>query len=178
MIEKYVRAYRKAFSLRRAPFLLSYAVYSAVTVILHQERHDRGRLAGPISFFWTCLNELQRGCNFGLAKPLAILRELVQELRVGVEEGGIVDAGVELEPSLGESLLFRVPADLGSATMAPQMTWSGGQGVVTPESWTGSNGFDAYGSMGADMVNFLNDQERDIDQDSLFGLFAPAQNFF
>lgn len=178
MIERYVRAYRKAFSLRRAPFLLSYAVYSAVTVILHQERHDRGRLAGPISFFWTCLNELQRGCNFGLAKPLAILQELVQELRVGVEEGGIVDAGVELEPSLGESLLFRVPADLGSFA-GPQMALSGGEGIVTPESWTGSNGYDAaYGAVGAEMVDFLNDQERNIDQDSLFGLFAPAQNFF
>lgn len=182
MIEKYVRAYRDAFTLRRAPFLLSYAVYSAVTVILTQERNGHGGLKESISFFWTCLNELQRGCNFGLKKPMGILQEMVRGLQVGVNEGSLADPESQLQPSLGESLLFRLPASQDTSMMTPQTSGStSGQGAMgqTPDYY--SNTMDPNGeTIPGDMLNFLNDQsflndqEIDIYQDSLYGLFAPS----
>jgi hypothetical protein len=152
-----------------------------VTVILHQERNGRGGLKESISFFWTCLNELQRGCNFGLKKPLAILQEMVRGLHVGVNEGGLADPEMQLQPSLGESLLFRLPADQDTSRMAPQMSGPNGQGIAaqTPDYY--SNIMDTTcETVPADMLNFLNDQsflndqEIDIYQDSLYGLFAPS----
>src|SRR5687767_15887898 len=85
MIEKHVRAYRRTFTLRRAPFQLSYAIYSAVAIILPQERHDRGHFTDLIAFFWTCLGELQHGCNSGLKKPLSVLRDMAREFELSAK---------------------------------------------------------------------------------------------
>lgn len=186
MIEKHVRAYRDAFTLRRAPFLLSYAMYSAVTVILHhQGRHGRGgKLAGSISFFWTCLNELQRGCNFGLKKPLAILKEMVHGLRLNVDSGGdVADPEMQLQPSLDDSLLFRLSAGQDVSGQLPHVSGSSGHGGVLeegarPDYWNFAD--PTCGTVPTDMLDFLNDQsflndqEIDIYQDSLYGLFAPS----
>ncbi|KAI9752411.1 MAG: hypothetical protein M4579_005635 [Chaenotheca gracillima] len=75
-----VKAYKTAFTLKRAPFLLSYATYSAVLVILHQTREARSKFSESIPFFWSALLDLQRGCNAGLKKPLKILKELMRRL--------------------------------------------------------------------------------------------------
>ncbi|PKS13406.1 hypothetical protein jhhlp_000177 [Lomentospora prolificans] len=176
MIEKYVRAYRNAFSLRRAPFLLSYAVYSAVTAILHRERQGRGQFTEPISFFWTCLNELQRGCNFGLKKPLAILQDMVHELQFSANESTAADIERQLiQPSLDESLFFRPPS-IQEAPRMSQTSGSSGPTIVTPEYWnTLDHLFDPTNEpVTRDMMDFLNGQENDIYQDSLYGLFAPS----
>ena len=79
-IRKLISAYREAFTLRRAPFLISYAVYSAVIVILRHSKRDPEEFKGTISFFLTALSELQRGCNFGLKKPMMIIRKMFSEL--------------------------------------------------------------------------------------------------
>lgn len=180
MIEKYVRMYRNAFTLRRAPFLLSYAVYSSVAVILHQEQLDRAQFTDTISFFWTCLHELQRGCNFGLKKPLAILQDMVHELRINVNEDDLTYPAQNLQPSLDQSLL--------SSTLLMDSDGAGASlSGLTPQS-AGSNSFmmpdyptDEFGqpyvSMPTGGLDFLNDQEIDISHDALYGLFAPAQHF-
>lgn len=75
-----VKAYKIAFTLRRAPYLLSYAIYSAVLVILHQTDEDNTRFLECMPFFWSALLDLQQGCNSGLKKPLTILKALMQKL--------------------------------------------------------------------------------------------------
>ncbi|BCS25443.1 fungal specific transcription factor domain-containing protein [Aspergillus puulaauensis] len=76
----FVKAYHQSFTLRRAPYLLCYAIYSAVLVILRQTRQDRARFSECIPFFWSALIELQQGCNAGLKKPLSILKALMTRL--------------------------------------------------------------------------------------------------
>ena len=166
-----------AFTLRRAPFLLSYAVYSGATAILSREHHDRGKYTETISFFWTCLNELQRGCNYGLKKPLGILHDIVNELQFHVNEEGIDEPVMHhLQPSLDESLFFRLPNDGNNIGELAQVREGGGQNVVTPEYWNTLEYLDTtYGPIDAHMPDFLNGQENDIYQDSLYGLFAPPQ---
>ena len=77
-----VKAYKGAFTLRRAPYLLSYATYSAVIVILflYQTPQNRARFSECIPFFWSALLDLQQGCNAGLKKPLKILKTLMGRL--------------------------------------------------------------------------------------------------
>ncbi|KAL2864082.1 transcription factor domain-containing protein [Aspergillus lucknowensis] len=158
-IQKLVRAYRDSFTLRRAPFLLSYAVYSAVIVILRAERHDRGQFKATIEFFWTCLSELQRGCNFGLEKPLTVLREVVREFRAGAGascDGAALD--LDLERSLPSIQLHK-----------PQ-----------PESPDYMLGLDTSTVLGTGSPGFcisLSQLESDISHDALYGLFAPPQLF-
>lgn len=175
-IQKLVRAYRTAFTLRRAPFLLSYAVYSAVIVILRQERHERGQFMEPISFFWTCLSELQRGCNFGLEKPLNILRDMVQEFQVSIKEGGggnSVTNEVSQLPSLDETFFSLPIAD--SSGMLDASVYSEQQ-HMTPEYYMGA-GIDQsdlnFGTSSPGFLLSLNQLESDISEDTLFGLFAP-----
>lgn len=177
MIEKYVRAYRNAFTLRRAPFLLSYAIYSAVTVILHQERHDRGKYTEPISFFWTCLSELQRGCNFGLKKPLAILQDMAHEFQVSVVDSGSTTMDQSLQPSLEESMFFSLPAAQNNSGLTPVSPGSS-LNVISPDYMAMADRLDpGFGTSPSGLLDFLNDQEKDISQDTLYGLFAPSQIF-
>lgn len=183
MIQKLVRRYRDSFTLRRAPFLLSYAVYSAVIAILRQERRERGQFTEPISFFWTCLSELQLGCNFGLKKSLSVLQEMVREFQVSLKEGS---AGQEqAQPAgLDESFFFPLtmtpsgarPPGLAQATThpaaAPYMP------TVSPDYVGGViDHVDPAWGTSPGLLDFLNDQEKDISQDALYGLFAPSQPF-
>lgn len=183
MIEKYVRMYRNAFTLRRAPFLLSYAVYSSVAVILHQEQLDRAQFTDTISFFWTCLHELQRGCNFGLKKPLAILQDMVHELRISVNEDDLAYPAQNLQPSLDQSLLSNtllMDSDHGGASLSgltPQTAESAGSNSFMMSDYPNDDFGQTYVSMPTAGLDFLNDQEIDISHDALYGLFAPTQHF-
>ncbi|KAL3462170.1 fungal-specific transcription factor domain-containing protein [Aspergillus heterothallicus] len=171
-IQKLVRTYRDAFTLRRAPFLLSYAVYSAVIVILRAERHDRGQFTATIEFFWTCLSELQRGCNFGLEKPLAVLREVVKEFRVSAGtsyEGAALDLDVESAFALPMDSAFDSNSFTTMQLHAPQ-----------PESPDYMLGLDTNTLLGTGSPGFcisLSQLESDISHDALYGLFAPPQSY-
>lgn len=185
MIQKYVKAYRDAFTLRRAPFLLSYAIYSAVTVILQQERHERGQFTDIISFFWTCLSELQRGCNFGLKKPLSILQEMVREFQASNKDGAANGSGAGPPPALDETFFFPIP--MASTTTAPGPQ----QMDMTPVSprldATMMSDVDYYGGLDqfdsmfegspSGLLDFVNDQEKFISDDALYGLFAASDPF-
>jgi hypothetical protein len=176
MIEKYLRSYRNAFTLRRAPFLLCYAAYSAVTVILRQERRHRGQFMALIPFFWTCLSELQRGCNFGMKKPLAVLRDMVREydisLKESVAEGE--DGGSALQAGLDESIFFQLtipaqqPPDAG-----PGLECAAGSDGLLQDSNTALYQPDlALGTSASDLVWHIDDREKNMWHDTLYGLFT------
>jgi len=180
MIQKYVSAYRDAFTLRRAPFLLSYAIYSAVTVILQQERNERGQFTDIISFFWTCLSELQRGCNFGLKKPLSILQEMVREFQASIKEGGAGGLGEGTHLGLDENAFFALPM---STTVAAQEPLSMDLTPLSPrldptlisdaDYYGGLDQFDPmFEGSPSGLLDFVNDQEKFISDDALYGLFS------
>lgn len=171
-IEKLVRAYHRTFTLRRAPFLLSYAIYSAVIVILRQERHDRGQFTELISFFWTCLSELQHGCNFGLAKPLSVLRDMVHEFQVSVQEGV---QGIDQLTRLDETFFppdvsqhFGDPAS--EPNTANDVSWF-------QDQFSPMDHLDQTLGVSPGLLASLNQLDNDITQDTLYGLFAPPHTF-
>lgn len=171
-IKKLVRSYKNAFTLRRAPFLLSYAVYSAVIVILRQKQHEREQFTEPISFFWTCLSELKHGCNFGLEKPLNILRNMVHEYQFNIQEGSM--GGNDISGLLGDetSPPFRSqqPADRPAlSALLP--------GEETDYMGTLDQPDLAFNNSSPGFLVSLNQLENDISEDALFGLFAPSQIF-
>lgn len=176
-IQKLVRAYKRAFTLRRAPFLLSYAVYSAVIVILHQERHERGQFMEPISFFWTCLSELRRGCNFGLEKPLNILRDMVHEFQVSTRDRAAGGHEMPLLTSLDET--FPLPMSQQAAETATLKTpLAGGQPVLPDYVGAMDQPEMAFSTSSPGFLASLNQLENDISQDTLYGLFAPQPQLF
>ncbi|KAL5340958.1 fungal-specific transcription factor domain-containing protein [Aspergillus crustosus] len=187
-IQRLVRAYKQAFTLRRAPFLLSYAIYCAVIVILRQERHERGLFVEPISFFWGCLGELRGGCNLGLEKPLGVLRELVREFQVshgngngdsGSGSGSGARGGDAFGHGHGHEMAFpnneamlQFPGsqmanmDMPGEEESPEFQDGGGDGMGMLDLGV-SPGFMAS----------WNQLENDISQDTLYGLFAPPQAY-
>lgn len=181
-IEDYVQAYRKTFSLRRAPFLLCYAVYSAVAIILPQERHDRGNFTSIIAFFWTCLGELQQGCNLGLKKPLSVLRNMGREFELSSKElGGSAVAG---RASAQQEHLPRIEPGTLDGSYFPQLpltTQNLGQQPFADTHYLTDFGMqNGAGQFGTETAfglpgssDFLNDQEWGISQNTLYGLFAP-----
>lgn len=188
MIEKFLRRYRDAFTFRGAPFLICYATYSAVVVVLRQERHARGRFTGMISFFWTCLSELQRGCNFGMTKPLAVLKEMVRQYELSMRETGCwgeEGGGGSLQGGLDESCFFFPPlrADQtmdGSGGMPQMATASGGGGEgFVPDVGEGGRMDDFMGGDLASLgfTGYVDEQERTIWQDVLYGLFTTSLPF-
>lgn len=180
MIQKLVRRYRESFTLRRAPFLLSYAVYSAVIAILRQERRERGQFTEPISFFWTCLSELQVGCNFGLKKPLSVLQDMVREFQVSIKEGSAAGQEQPVQAGLDESFFFPLAMTPSNGGMTHAATRPPGpyMPTVTSEYIGGvMDHVDPVWGNSPGLLDFLNDQEKDISQDALYGLFAPSQPF-
>lgn len=163
-IQTYVKRYRDAFTLRRAPFLLSYAVYSAVSAILHQDQSVRGQHTDTITFFWTCLNELHRGSGFGLKKTLSILHDMIRELQLSVGEGLWEQM---IEPSLDDSAFGGF--DLDESPDHPFMPWQ--------NNWGNSNVQPLYDFSPVGDLTFMNEQERGISSDTLYGLFAPPRNY-
>jgi hypothetical protein len=109
-IRKLVASYRDTFTLRRTPFLLSYAVYSAVIVILRQSKHDYSQqYKEAIRFFLLALAELQRGCNFGLRKPVAIIRKMISELGGHLSQFNSSTHSDTTAAQMGEMWSFQAP---------------------------------------------------------------------
>lgn len=180
MIGKYVRCYRETFTLRNAPFLLAYAAFSAVTIILRQERHQRGLYIELISFFWTCLSELQRGTNFGMTKPLAVLKDIVREYEISIKEVGAGSSddsdGQMLQTGLDTSILstFATQPFDEQQTMYAQDA-QGGFAVddIGGPSWD----HDLFNNSASEMMGYVDNQESGIWQDTLYGLFTSSLPF-
>ena len=113
-----VKAYKNTFTLRRAPYLLCYATYSAVLVILRQSQYDRANFSECVPFFWSALLDLQQGCNAGLKKPLNILKTLMK--RLGADIPQLHVAANEIRS--GSSLKNASEGGLGLAATGPTTT--------------------------------------------------------
>lgn len=180
MISKYVEAYRNAFTLRTAPYIISYACYSAAAVILRQERHDRGHFIETISFLWNCLGELSEGCHFGLQRPMAILRDMVQEFYQTVRQK-------EMENSedhtftfgdLDRSLFSHLPLSEGGSVhegSTPSMVFmpTGDDGSLGDYSMAMDQLDFGFDNLTPSVPGFLTDEESNMSQNYLYGLFAP-----
>ncbi|KAM0417150.1 hypothetical protein ACHAPT_012858 [Fusarium lateritium] len=79
-IWKLVEAYKTTFTLRRAQYGISYATYCAVLVILEHTDQNCDEYIECIRFFWQALLEFQRGCNYGLKRPLRLLKSLMSRI--------------------------------------------------------------------------------------------------
>jgi hypothetical protein len=145
-------------------------------VILRAERHERGQFMAPIEFFWNCLSELQRGCNFGLEKPLMVLREMVKEFRArpgaNLEGAGL---GLDFESA------FALPIDPSLDSTSAMGSYNAMQlHAPQPASPDYLLGLDTNMALGAGSPRFcvsLSQLESDISHDALYGLFAPPQLF-
>lgn len=119
-----------------------------------------------ISFFWACLSDLQHGCNVGLEKPLSILKNMVHEFRVSVKEGGEMPQQTSLDGTF-----FQFPMGVQSA----EPCQNGSQSIFYPESdYIAGDPVD-FGaeSVSPDFLGSMNELERDLTHDTLYGLFAP-----
>lgn len=163
-IWKLVGAYRDTFTLRRAPFLLSYAVYSSVVVMLRRSKTEPERFKGPIAFFLTALSELQRGCNFGLRKPVSIIRDMLNEL-------GEVDlAHSQQHPENERALASMMQMFATDPTVQEPMGGQTPSGVGYP--------FTVFEPSPQGFLDLLDDQEQTITNDMLYGLFSqPLAEF-
>ncbi|KAL2825678.1 fungal-specific transcription factor domain-containing protein [Aspergillus pseudoustus] len=149
-------AYRRAFTLRRAQFGISYAMYSAVLILLQHRAaaasrsQDRDAYTEACRFFWAALLEYQRGCGSGLKKPMALLKSLV----LRVEE------------------------------LAPFITDETSEGAITWSSLHGQFGTADIGTEAAPgMITLGEDQSRANDEgsqypflvdDTIFGFFTDG----
>lgn len=189
-ISKIIKAYRATFTLRRAPYLLSYAAYSAAVVLLHKGNAERTQLKGEITFFWTALCELQRGCNFGLHKPLSVLRQMMRELG---------EESVSFQNEDGGGYNSQFSRMLESSWTAAEgggeelLNHHGGDNHACHDARFAGNNHSHSASMSDNNVDFgggpaslfTNDRQglldvwdedaQNIYNDTLFGLFAPPQ---
>jgi hypothetical protein len=143
IIWKLVDAYRKAFTLRRAQYGISYATYCAVLVMLQHTREENDKYHECIKFFWSTLWEYQRGCNYGLERPLRLLRSLMWRLQRTAKESdtGNGDRPVPTCPAAADD----------SATATSPCDATGGQEEDTWDtSWLNSITDD--GTVGGDLV--------------------------
>lgn len=80
-----IQAYKKAFTLRRAQYGISYAMYSAVLVLLQHANQECDEYIEAIRFFWLALLEFQSGCGRGLKGPLKLLKSLMRRVEKVVQ---------------------------------------------------------------------------------------------
>ena len=83
-------AYRSAYSLRRANYMLSYAVYVACTIHARnpsiKETTRRGDATSPLTICLRCLDELAIP-NCGVSAPAKIIRRLMEANNIPPEPG-------------------------------------------------------------------------------------------
>ncbi|KAJ5135887.1 hypothetical protein N7448_004441 [Penicillium atrosanguineum] len=79
--------YEQSFGFQHAPYLFSYALFSAATVVPNQSDQ-----AGFPHFVLRALTAIQKGANRGLMKPILIIRDLFA--RTGVSMDDINDSNL------------------------------------------------------------------------------------
>lgn len=94
-IYELARRYRDAFTLRRATYMISYCLFCAASVIPFGPRQSVDlSQRHMVGWFWIALKELQNGANFGLRKPIIIIRSLIEH--AGLDLNSIL---AQTEPS-------------------------------------------------------------------------------
>lgn len=105
-IWRFVEAYKRVFTLRRAQYGISYATYCAALVMLQHTSHESNEYGECIQFLWTALSEYQKGTCYGLKRPLKLLKSLMRRLG-SVNTGSEADEPVFIWPTAsGKHLRF------------------------------------------------------------------------
>ncbi|KAJ5695946.1 hypothetical protein N7536_006358 [Penicillium majusculum] len=88
-IYELAKSYRRAYTLRRATYMFSYALFSAASIVAFKssdtEPTDSMLQKEVAGFLWAALKELQNGANFGLTKPMMIIRSLFEHAGLNLE---------------------------------------------------------------------------------------------
>lgn len=74
-----VKAYKDTFTLRRAPYILCFAAYHAVQLLVHA-REVRVNFPDCLPYLWSALIDLKHGNHAGLTKPLQSLKSKLSEV--------------------------------------------------------------------------------------------------
>lgn len=161
------KAYRDTFTLRRAPYLFSYSVFSAATVV---PSHDIPGWSDVqknnlILFFWNALLELQKGSNYGLRRPIKIIRDFL-------ERAGIDINALTTKPNLGNP-----PHALMALAEAGELQRDG-QSITAFQGIGNDIDYSlTYPDMFTDNLDWLNcsiDPVYDGKDDVLYGLFRDS----
>ncbi|KAM5356474.1 hypothetical protein ACJ41O_003120 [Fusarium nematophilum] len=124
-IWKLVEAYKKTFTLRRAQYGISYATYCAVLVILQHTDQDCDEHIECIRFFWKALLEFQRGCNYGLKRPLRLLKSLMSRMERVTKNINIDAAAITVTHSDLSAFQADMNALFGPGTGPADDAWGG-----------------------------------------------------
>ena len=100
---------------------------------------------------------------------------MVHEFQVSVADGVSVGPEQQVQPSLDQSFFFPLPVQGSGSGLAPPTPGSS-HNVVSRRVLVGHGrpGSRLWGLHPLACWDFLSDQEMDISQDTLFGLFAPV----
>jgi hypothetical protein len=168
------QAYRTAFTLRRAPYLFSYALFSAATVVPHDQLptwSDAAR-SSMIVFFWNALSELQKGSNFGLRRPIKIMRDFMERAGIDItalasrasEEAGHPPEAIDAPPPIGNVYINDCGLN-GHSQGLGDLTYPGADNYAT-----------LYPDMSIDNLDWMDGSINGLGEsdDLLYGLFRAS----
>lgn len=100
-IVKLTKAYHRAFSIRRAPYLISYATYVSATIHVRVAA-QRGPSSDPHRMLSTCLAVLRenQGTNWAAKKATLIVEGLMKKLKVDVLQ---IEDDLEVDEAIDSS---------------------------------------------------------------------------
>lgn len=163
-IWRLIENYRRTFTLRRAPYLVSYAVYSAVVAVLNQTLMDKSRFTDCMRFFWSALMDLQRGANFGLKKPLEVVKNMMEQF--GNDITTQPDESTQQQVTQVTSTNKLLDMDISDTAQAHATNLGPPQATEQTTEW------DAFAEMDQDfLASAMEGADWPLD-DALFGLFA------
>ncbi|PGH17891.1 hypothetical protein AJ79_00790 [Helicocarpus griseus UAMH5409] len=124
-ITSIVLSYQSAYTLRAAPYLLSYSVYVACTIHVRNaaatECLQRGENSSQLAASLKCLDELTMP-NSGVSKPASIIRKLM--VANGLELSSEPPADIQSPSSLDLDAILRMFPSRSPATMQLTQTES------------------------------------------------------
>lgn len=166
------QAYRNTFTLRRAPYLFSYALFSAATVVPHDQIPSWSDAArnNMIVFFWNALSELQKGSNFGLKRPMKIIRDFME--RAGIDITALASRPEELPRP---SMVANAPPMGNLYTNESEPNGSSRQ-FADPAQFGAENYSMMYPDMMTDNMDWLDGSVHSLNEsdDILYGLFRAS----
>ncbi|KAL4950980.1 PrpF protein-domain-containing protein [Aspergillus filifer] len=112
-ISSLLRAYHRAFSVTRAPYLISYATYVAATILTRIAAKRRNDSVAHTDLA-TCLAVFveNQGTNSAVGKAAIIIRSLMKKLGVVIETDGLDALALTPSPNIPDCSTQAVPHDL------------------------------------------------------------------
>lgn len=96
-----LQAYDQAFSIRRAPYLISYATYVAATIWVRVAAQREGGSRAHASL-WTCIDIFQKNMetNWGVRRARSVILHLMDRMKVQLREPDTSSGGHEGDPEI------------------------------------------------------------------------------